>query len=696
MKNLLLLGFLWGATHLFAQSVSPFIHLDQFGYLPDRSKVAVISSPITGYNNASSYTPSDSLHVVRAVDDIPVHSAAISAWNSGAEHAQSGDKGWWGDFSAFTTEGEYYLLDPATGERSGNFVISDTVYASVLKVAGRMFYYNRCNTDKPAAFAGDWSDGTNFVGALQDTECRYIYDQENAGLEKDLSGGWFDAGDYNKYVSFTHTTLHDLLSAYEENPNAFFDNWDIPESGNGIPDILDEIKWELDWLLKMANADGSVHIKVGSRNFSENTSTPPSLNSDGRYYGPTCSSASITVASVLAHAAKVYGQIASYTGYAQQLEQTAISCFAYSQPFVDNNTFETDCDDGSIIAGDADQNADQQLASFLTAAIYLYELTGDNTYHTYVINRVGELEQLSTPFWGPYFTPVNDALLLYTQLSSANPITRTDILDALSQEALNNYNGYFGFNEDDLYRAFIPNWSYHWGSNQAKASYGLLNKLVSVSGIAANVQSYEQYVDEYIHYFHGVNPQGMVYLSNMYAYGAERSANEIYHTWFADGSVYDHALNSSVGPAPGYVVGGPNQNFTVASLSPPYGQPMQKSYLDFNTSWPDNSWEITEPAIYYQAAYLRLLANRTKIPEEQPVSIIQASTDRLHLYPNPTRHSLYLDVSESISSIEIWSMEGKQVITQSGANNTVDVSGLSRGLYTIRVNGKYVERFRKE
>lgn len=135
-----------------------------------------------------------------------------------------------------------------------------------------------------------------------------------------------------------------------------------------------------------------------------------------------------------------------------------------------------------------------------------------------------------------------------------------------------------------------------------------------------NAVSLARKAAEQVHYFHGVNPQGMVYLSNMYAFGGDRCANEIYHTWFNDGTIYDNALTSPNGPAPGYVVGGPNADYTIGSQSPPFGQPRQKSYLDFNTGWPTNSWEITEPAIYYQAAYIRLLAHST-LPIEDPLPV---------------------------------------------------------------------------
>lgn len=71
-----------------------------------------------------------------------------------------------------------------------------------------------------------------------------------------MTGGWHDAGDYNKYVNFAYSAVLDLLMSYEFNPEAWtFEYSNIPESGNGIPDLLDEIKYELDWLKKMQDTD---------------------------------------------------------------------------------------------------------------------------------------------------------------------------------------------------------------------------------------------------------------------------------------------------------------------------------------------------------------------------------------------------------------------------------------------------------
>ncbi len=71
----------------------------------------------------------------------------------------------------------------------------------------------------------------------------------------------------------------------------------------------------------------------------------------------------------------------------------------------------------------------------------------------------------------------------------------------------------------------------------------------------------------------------------------------------------DNALTSPKGPPPGYVTGGPNKDYSYTQLSPPASQPPQKSYRDVNDGWPESSWEISEPAIYYNAAYILLLFN---------------------------------------------------------------------------------------
>ena len=155
---ILILLFLF-SINIDAQKISEFIHIDQFGYQINSKKVAVLSNPKIGYNKGLNYTPSAIIEVRNAINDNVVYSNAPIKWNNGAIHDQSGDKGWWFDLSSITVPGEYYILDVANEERSGNFVISDGVYSTILKSAGRMFYYNRCNMEKTSEYAGKWSDG---------------------------------------------------------------------------------------------------------------------------------------------------------------------------------------------------------------------------------------------------------------------------------------------------------------------------------------------------------------------------------------------------------------------------------------------------------------------------------------------------------------------------------------------------------
>lgn len=686
MKKIYLLSFLL-PLFCFPQH-SDFIHIDQFGYKNNSTKFAVISNPQIGFNSNQSYSPNSILEVRDAATNAVVYSGAIQQWNNGNTHSQSGDQGWWFDFSSVTSPGSYYIFDTNTNEASAVFDISDDVYDELLKVTSKMFYYNRAGIEKVAPFVdAPYVDITSFT---QDEFARDVYDQSNTSTTKDMRGGWFDAGDYNKYTTFTETTVHDLLWAYTENPNLFGDNFNIPESGNGIPDIIDEIKWELDWLLKMTNSDGSVHIKMGSRNYAENVSAPPSANSDIRYYGPVCTSAALSNASVFAHASKVFSQFPALASYAQTLEDNAVQCWNWVLPYLNSNTLQENCDDGSIVAGDADRDSATQREMALTAAVYLFDITLDNQYNQYLINNINDTRLINNNQWDNYNILNIDALLYYSTLANADLSLSSTILNSAQTEANNNYNNYFQFNTLDLYRGYCNDWTYHWGSSNSRASMGNLNLIFRKYGINTSISSsYELRAKEIMHYFHGVNPLDIVYLSSMNPYGAENSLKEIYHTWFYDGTQWDNADITLYGPAPGFLAGGANQNYSAnTNLSPPYNQPPQKSYLDFNTSNPDNSWEISEPGIYYQAAYVRLLAGVANLNENDTLSNdeIVLEQNLISISPNPTKDYFQINIPNADSiNIEINSLNGQQVINLRDFNPTkkVDVSKLVSGIYIV-------------
>lgn len=585
------------------------ILVDQFGYRPDDPKVAVIRSPVQGYDASDTFSPGKLYEVRPSTGGDAVHVGGLDIWNGGAVQKSSGDRGWWFDFSLLKTPGEYVIVDIEKQRRSAVFTISDEVYRPVLKAAMRMFYYQRSGIAKDARHAGAcWADDAAYVRPFQDLEARDVAAQDNAATARDVSGGWADAGDNNRYVTFANTPVHQLLGALRDHPSAFTDDYDIPESGNGIPDLLDEVDYEIDWLLRMQNPDGSAALKVGS--LTQDGTAPPSADKSKRYYIARCSSATLSVAGLFAHAALAYRDYPALAQRGTLLEIRARKAWDY---FREHPGYETDCDTKVIRAGDADRTEQDQRNLAATAAIYLFALTGEQGYHDWFLGNAGDMQPFRDLGFTRYNAHEGEALLFYAGLPNADPKMRQRILDAKSA-LVKAGNGVYGLrDEDDLYRSFMHDEQYHWGSNMPRANYGSSNVAAVRGGFAKrDAASVAARALGTLHYFHGVNPFGMVYLTNMARYGATRSVNAIFHSWFrVDSKKWSTAGESQCGPAPGYVPGGPNRSAASegvpATVQPPVNQPLQKSFKDWN-DYREGAWTISEPAIYYQAAYIRLLA----------------------------------------------------------------------------------------
>jgi endoglucanase len=583
--------------------------VDQFGYRPGDPKVAVIRDPQAGYDSADRFTPG-TLYQVRSTDDgRVVFAAKPRPWNGGATEASSGDRGWWFDFSSLAAPGSYFIFDSQRNVRSSDFRLDQQVYKDVLKASVRMYFYQRSGYAKHRPYAqACWVDEPAYIGPDQDSEAHDITDRNNPSKVRDLSGGWFDAGDTDKYVTFAASAVNRLLSAYQENPGVFTDDFGIPESGNGIPDLLDEVKWETDWLKKMQYSDGSLALKVGVTAFG--SAAPPSADRTARFYVPSCTSATISGAGMFAHAAWVFALVPALAADAGNLKIRAIAAWDNYQRV---SPKQTNCDSGIVRAAKADWSEGDQNATAVIAAIYLYAITDNPTYDAYVKAHYRETQAYHDIGWSRYKPDQGEALLFYTTLPRADPGLRKALLaDKLADVKAGNQ--IYGFNpDDDLYRAFLHDQQYHWGSNDVRGQYGNTNIDVVTFGVdKANKAGYETRALDTVHYFHGVNPLAMVYLSNMYQYGATRSVNEMYHMWYWHGTRWSDALTSPCGPAPGYLTGGPNASAAhdgvPATMVPPTGQPAQKSYRDWNAEWPESSWVVTEPGIYYQSAYVKLLS----------------------------------------------------------------------------------------
>lgn len=610
---LLLLGA--GAAPAVPSATVPWIKVDQFGYQPAMQKVAVVVDPQAGFNAAEAFAPgtgSGQYQIRRWADDVVVHTGTLQPWKSGATHAQSGDRGWHYDFSALTAAGAYYIWDSARQVGSGRFEIGSAVYAPVLRHAVRMFYHQRLNHAKVAPYVdARWADAAAYERPGQDRSATSRWAKGQAATARDLSGGWMDAGDTNKYVTFAQSAVLQLLDAYRMSPAVFLDDFGIPESGNGLPDLLDELKWELDFLRRMQDASGThgLFLKVGVDSYTD--ISPPSADARPRYYLPECTSATLAGAAMFGAAHVVYRGFASQAAGAADLLARAEAAWARAKLTTSGFTvFQTACDDGDIKAGDADVDAQGQLESSVLAAIALYEATGKAEYRAHVEANYARVRPYNIWWWGPYWAPMQVALLRHAGQPGVAASVASNLRSQKSWQngviSLTDFNG--GANGTDLYRAHLADAEFNWGHDMTRSNAGLINLDFEAFGInSTSAALYRRIAEQHLHWLHGANPMGLVMLSNMASAGAESSLSEIYHTWFANGTVWDSTRTSARGPAPGYLAGGPNTTYTgsVAGLA---SQPPQKAYKDWNTGWPENSWEVTEPAIYYQAAYVQLLA----------------------------------------------------------------------------------------
>ncbi len=364
--------------------VTPQITIDQFGWLPQAHKVAILADPVKGQNAGQSYRPGKSFEIRREADGMVAFRGATNPWNSGAVSELAGDRVWFADFSGLRAPGAYDVFDPTNSVRSFPFRISDDVYKPVLRDAVRVFYYQRSGTPITEKNGGVWHHPGGHLGKDQDRAAQYTQGGKTQGRPRDVLGGWFDAGDLNKYVPYLETTLFDLLWAYELNPRAFGDDTNIPESGNGVPDLLDEVKWELDWLLKMQDADGGFFNRVAGRSF-DNGTGPPSGDTQPRFYTAKTTWATADAAASLAHAARVYSRFEkAFPGYAERLRQAARHAWEYLDAHAEMDPSDGTDGDSKLAATAAGSNASGDRRARVYAAAELFKTVAAPAFKSYV------------------------------------------------------------------------------------------------------------------------------------------------------------------------------------------------------------------------------------------------------------------------------------------------------------------------
>ncbi len=221
------------------------VKVNQIGYKPDDVKSVLVTSP-----------DDEKFKVVNVSTNETVY---IGTYSAAAFDPAMGTSVRIGDFSEVTAPGTYQIISSPSGA-SYEFDIGDGLYDDIYKDVVLMLYNQRCGTKLEASVSGD------FAHDACHTQEATVYG-DTSGKTYDVSGGWHDAGDYGRYVVPGAKTVEDLFLAYEDFDYTA-DDIGIPESGNGVPDLLDEARYELEWMLKMQDeATGGVYHKVTGLTF---------------------------------------------------------------------------------------------------------------------------------------------------------------------------------------------------------------------------------------------------------------------------------------------------------------------------------------------------------------------------------------------------------------------------------------------
>ena len=589
------------------------IVIDQFGYLPEMEKIAILRDSQIGLGSLEEdYIAGSNISLVNAATNAVVLTGTSESFQFGATDTLSGDRVWTFDFSAHQIPGTYYVYDPENNARSAAFEINESVYEDVLRETFRTFVYQRSGFEKTADIVGEnYADEASHIGSFQDSGARLFDNRRRRSTARDLSGGWYDAGDFNKYSNWTADYILGLLHAYHANPAAWRDDWNLPESGNGIPDILDEVRWGVEHLQRMQETASEASAEnVGailSALESDDSINRPSDNLQDSFYGPPSSSATFNAAGALAFAASTFAALPdqSFQTLAESLSESAILAYDWAErnPNVKFNNAEN-----GVGAGNSEVSEDYFLdAKRRIGAIYLYGLTQEQKYKNFVETDYQNTRLIKLLWASPYESEEQTALLHYAALPDINPAIGSEINDRFNSIMDFAGNGRPAL-EESAYKSYVQ--EYVWGSNRfVSRKGGMFAQLVTYDLSDLPDQENLDVAAAYLHYIHGLNPLGKVYLTNMNNFGAEQSMDEFYHVWFNDGTEWDN-VNTSFGPPPGFLVGGPNQ-FYSGSLD--INQPPMKSFVETNTTQNgERSWQLTENSNGYQIEYLRLLSQFVK------------------------------------------------------------------------------------
>ena len=547
------------------------MRLNQIGFYPDGQKLAVVLSD----------TATD-FYITAADSNTKLYSGKLIDLRNNIYSKQLTRIA---DFTSFAMEGIFILHASGAGS-SYPFEIKKQVHYEVTKAAIKSFYYQRFSIPLTEKYAGKWARPASSSHKKVIVHASAATASRPAGSVISSTRGWIDAGDYNKYIVNSGITTSTLLSAYEDFPNYFSSlNLNIPESSNKLPDILDEVLWNLRWMMTMQDPkDGGVYHKCTNAKFDgmimQNKGITP------RYVVMKSTAAALNFAAVTAQASRVF------RNFSKQLPGLADSClnmsrkayqWAVKNPRVIydqdkmNKLFNPDITTGAYGDGDVSDE-------FAWAAAELYTVTADNNL---LKNITTEREDDNPiPSWNQ-----TRLLAYYTLVRHAKPNAENELL-------IQTLKGRIVGAAESLVRN-ISYQAYHtvmgttpkdfeWGSNAVAANQGIL--LLQ----AFHLTNDKKYLDNALSnldYLLGRNATGYSFLTGH----GDKTPMHIHHR--------PSEADGIVEPVPGLLAGGPNPGMQDKCTTYPSTVP-DEAYTDDVCSYASNEVAINwnAPFVYLSAA----------------------------------------------------------------------------------------------
>jgi endoglucanase len=538
------------------------IKLNQIGFLPGESKLAIVPA-----------TATTSFEVVNMANNSVVLSATLSNQST---WSVAGDEVRIADFSALTEAGKYILRVSGFAD-SSVITINNDAYLNVHDAALKAYYFNRASTELVSAHAGLWSRLAGHPDTSVLVHKSASDSHRPTGTVLSAPRGWYDAGDYNKYVVNSGISMFTLLAAYEQYPD-FYRNRDvnIPESGDAIPDILDEVKWNLDWMLAMQDPhDGGVYHKLTSLKFSG--AVMPNAASAERYVVQKSTSAALNFAAVMAKASSVYRDFEQFEALSQLYKEASVNAWRWAQKNP-NVAYRQPSDVSTGIYGD--DNFDDER---LWAAAELFMLTQDAEYLG-IFNQLSALSsvKVNVPSWRRVAT-----LAYISLLAKGETLMPQADYDRVKSVFLGLADTFLAQSQASAYAVAMEPADFVWGGNAVALNKAMI--LLNAFSISGNA-NYKKAATGLLDYTLGRNPVDYSFVTG---HGVKTPMDPHHRQSYADTIKL---------PVPGFLVGGP-QPGQQDGCSYPSSLPA-KSYLDNWCSFSSNEVTINwnAPLVYTLAA----------------------------------------------------------------------------------------------